>query len=254
MTQAYGAAFARVYNQRWTGFAQNAAPLLLQFYQSSPLGQAKQPILDLCCGTGQLARHFLEAGFHVIGLDLSTSMLELARKNNLPFLVSGQVRFIHADAANFSLDEPVGLVVSTFDALNHLPDLNALTGCFKCVVASLVDNGIFIFDLNTLQGLKDRWVGMMLEETPDFFLLNRGLWIDEFQRAYTRIVGFQRQENGLFERFEETAYNTAFDLQAVRQALLDGGFRRAYFARLSELSVPIENPDGENRIFFVACK
>lgn len=254
MTQAYGATFARVYNQRWTGFAQNAAPLLLQFYRSSPIGQTNQAILDLCCGTGQLARHFLEAGFNVIGLDLSNSMLDLARKNNLPFLVSGQARFIQADAANFSLDEQVGLVVSTFDALNHLPDLNALTGCFRSVHTSLVENGIFIFDLNTHQGLKDRWVGMMLEETPDFFLLNRGIWIDEFQRAYTRIIGFQRQENDLFERFEETAYNTAFDLQSVRQALLECGFRRAYFARLAELTEPLENPDAENRIFFVACK
>jgi SAM-dependent methyltransferase len=254
MTQAYGSAFARVYNQRWTAFAQNAAPVIRQFYESQPVARTNRRILDLCCGTGQLARYFLEAGYQVIGLDLSNPMLELARQNNLPFLVSGQARFEQADASNFELQRRVGMAVSTFDALNHLPDFTSLANCFKCVHAALVKSGFFIFDLNTIKGLKDRWTGILLEDTPDFFLLNRGLWIDELQRAYTRIIGFQRQENGLFERFEETAYNTAFDLQSVKQALLERGFRRVRMSRLADLSLPVEYPENENRVFFVAEK
>ena len=61
--QAYGRAFAHVYNKRWTGFVHRVAPLLLEFYANTASGEAKHPILDLCCGTGQLALHFLEQGF-----------------------------------------------------------------------------------------------------------------------------------------------------------------------------------------------
>ena len=254
MTQAYGAAFAKIYNQRWAKFAEQAAPLIRQFYETTPVGRNNRAILDLCCGAGQLARHFLDSGYHVTGIDLSEAMLEHARKNNLPYLVADQARFQKADAANFTLDEKVGLVVSTFDALNHLPNFAVLKNCFNCVFASLIDQGIFIFDLNTVHGLKDRWTGVMLEDTPEFFLLNRGIWIDESQRAYTRIVGFQRLENGLYERFEETAYNTAFDLHEVRQALVDCGFKQVNFARLSELAVSVDQPEAESRVFFLAFK
>ena len=46
--QAYGRAFARVYNKRWTGFAHRVAPMIEEFYASTASGKARRPILD--CG------------------------------------------------------------------------------------------------------------------------------------------------------------------------------------------------------------
>lgn len=45
----------------------------------------------------------------------------------------GRAAFIQADATNFSLSESFGLVVSTFDALNHLADEQGLMKCFQRV-------------------------------------------------------------------------------------------------------------------------
>ena len=44
-------------------------------------------LLDLGCGSGQLTRQFSERGFHVIGVDSSREMLQLARQNypQIPF-------------------------------------------------------------------------------------------------------------------------------------------------------------------------
>ena len=228
MAQGYGPVFARVYNQRWAGFALNAAPLLRKYYESSPAGDDQRTLLDLCCGTGQMARHFLENGYSVTGIDLSQDMLTWARENNTPFLTAGKATFVQGDAANFSLEQPVGLVVSLFDALNHLPGLNALQSCFDCVKASLLPGGMFIFDLNTALGLRRQWTGISADDLPDLFILNRSIWIEETQRAYVRITGFVGQENGSFERFEETVFNCAYDLEVVRQALLDCGFRSVH--------------------------
>ena len=252
MTQAYGSAFARIYNQKWTGFAQRAAPLIRE-YTESVLGQHSHiSLLDLCCGTGNLTRHFLEYGYQVTGIDLSNDMLVYAKENNLPFLAAGQARFFQADASCFSLDEPVGLVVSTFDALNHLPDFLSLRNCFRCVLKSLEKPGIFIFDLNTIQGLKEQWNGVNVEDTPELFILNRAIWIEEYHRAYTQITGFSRMENGLYERVEESVYNTAFELQTVVEALKDSGFDQVHCSRLTDLATSLENPEGEKRVFFVA--
>ena len=47
--QAYGEGFARVYNAKWANFATKVAPLILSFYEATPVGQTNRSILDLCC-------------------------------------------------------------------------------------------------------------------------------------------------------------------------------------------------------------
>ncbi len=251
--QAYGHSFARVYNLRWTDFARQIAPKLRAYYEATPLGHENHTLLDLCCGTGQLSLHFLDNGYQVTGLDLSDAMLEYARSNAAAYIITGQARFVQADAARFTVEEPVGLVVSTFDALNHLPDMEALRGCFRSVYTALVDGGSFLFDLNTRDGLR-RWGGIQIEDTPDIMIVTRGLYDEESGRWFTRISGFTPVENGLFERFEETAYNTAFDLREVELALREAGFQNVRFTKGSDLNVQVEEPEREGRIFITAVK
>lgn len=249
--QAYGRAFARVYNERWIGFARRVAPRIQSFYESTPVGQKDRLLLDVCCGTGQLAAHFLEQGYRVTGIDLSESMLHYARENCAPYVEDGRVRFIQADAADFSLDERFGLAVSTFDALNHLPDRDLLRACFACVYAALAPEGFFIFDLNTRAGLA-RWNQISVEDTPEIMVVNRGFFDEANEKAWVRISGFVRAKDDLYERFEETAYNTVFDLEWVRNALLEVGWRSVYFARGEDLGTLIAEPEKEDRAFVVA--
>lgn len=252
--QAYGRGFARVYNLLWTGFARQAAPAILGFYESAGLGQANAALLDLCCGSGQLAVYFLERGYRVVGVDLSPAMLSFARENAAKYVAAGQARFIQADAADFSLDEQVGLAVSTYDALNHLDGLPALKGCFACVYPSVVEGGHFIFDLNTRLGLR-RWNNLLVDDSRDeVMLVTQGIFDPHSERAITRISGFVQIAGERYERFEETVYNTAFDLQAVREALLEVGWREVHFARLQDLATPLAEPEQEGRVFIVARK
>ena len=68
------------------------------------------------------------------------------------------------------------------------------------------------------------------------------------------ITGFVRTEDGLYELFAQTAYNTAFDLAWVREALLEAGWGNAYFCKLADLGLPIAEPEEESRVFVVARK
>ncbi len=251
--QAYGPSFARVYNLRWISFAQNAAPRLRAYYEATPLGQRNNTLLDLCCGTGQLALHFLDNGYQVTGLDLSEAMLDYARSNAAAYIVTGQARFVLGDASNFEMDEQFGLVVSTFDALNHLEDFNALKGCFLSVYPVLVEGGLFIFDLNTIEGLR-RWTGVSVEDSPELMVVTRALYDETSQKAYTRISGFILAGEGLYERFEETTHEAAFRLQSVHNALLETGFHNIRFARLQDLAAPVDDPELASRIFILAEK
>ena len=202
-------------------------------------GQENHTLLDLCCGTGQLAQYFLDSGYQVTGLDLSEAMLDYARANTAAYIVTGQAHFIHGDAASFTVDELFGLVVSTFDALNHLPNFTALQGCFRSVYPRLVEGGLFIFDLNTREGLR-RWTGVSIEDSTELMMVTRAIYDEDSQKALTRISGFIIAEDGLYERFEETAYEVAFDLSAIKEALLETGFRSVYFAKLNDLTFPIK--------------
>ena len=249
--QAYGRAFARVYNKRWTGFAHRVAPLIEEFYASTAPGKVKHPILDLCCGTGQLALHLLEQGYQVTGIDLSEHMLQYARENASVYVESGQAEFVQADAANFVLDQQFGLVASTFDTLNHLESEDTLQTCFQSVFAVLVEGGYFVFDLNTRAGLM-RWNNLSVDDCEEAMIVTRGIYDGQGNRAYTRVSGFIRAANGQYDRFEETVYNTVFDTTWVRDALLQIGWRDVHFARYEALATPIAEPEKEQRVFFVA--
>lgn len=250
--QAYGPGFAQVYNKRWINFARQVAPYLLDFYAQSDQASSHRSVLDLCCGTGQVARYFLEREYQVVGLDLSAAMLHYARENTQPYLVSGQARFVQADATNFTLPDRFGLVISTFDALNHLPDLTALRQCFAAVAA--VCDGYFLFDLNTRVGLR-RWNSIEVDDSrDDMTIVNHGIYDVTSDRAWLKVTGFVRNGEGLYERFEQTVYNTIFAMSDVKTLLLETGWRDAYFARRQDLKTPLTDPEQEGRVFIVAQK
>ncbi len=251
--QAYSRIFAKVYNEKWIAFAKRVAPLILSFYASTSIGKINKSVLDLCCGTGQLALYFLENGYKVVGIDLSEYMLKYARKNAEKYLSNGNARFLQADAADFTLDEHFGLVVSTFDAINHLEGEEALQGCCKSVFRVLKDDGFFIFDLNTRAGLK-YWNSINITDTEEFMLVSRGIYEDGTNKAFVKITGFVRNSESFYERFEENVFNTAFDMGRVQKMLLDAGWREVYFAQIVDLATPIKEPEKENRVFIVAHK
>jgi SAM-dependent methyltransferase len=251
--QGYSEGFARIYNMRWGNFAQHIAPRIQEFYESTPMGQQNKTLLDLCCGTGQLAQYFLALDYHVTGLDLSPAMLRYAQENTAAHIEAGQAMFVEGDAANFTLDARFGLVISTFDALNHLPDMGALQGCFRSAFEALEPQGWFIFDLNTRVGVSS-WTHINVQDTEELMLVNRGIVIEDLNRAYTRITGFVKLENGLYERFEQTAYNTMFEMDGVRESLIAAGFSNVAFVRSGDFDTPLESPEQESRVFILAQK
>jgi len=112
-------------------------------------------VLDVCCGSGQIAGRLIERGFSVTGVDSSQMMLMYAAEN------APLGDFLLADARDFTLDHQCAAAISTFESLNHMPSLEDLRRLFACVHRALVPGGTFYFDLNTDEGLRARWNGEM---------------------------------------------------------------------------------------------
>jgi SAM-dependent methyltransferase len=252
--QAYGSAFARVYNRKWNDFSKAIAPKIEQVIAGHDAAHGMpRTLLDICCGTGRLAAHFIEQGYRVQGIDLSPYMLAHAIENNRDAVDSGRAAFIEADAASFSLAEPVSYATCLYDAMNHLPSMEAVSSCIRCAHAALAPGGLFIFDINTRQVL-GRWNQVSVQEDEEFFILNRGMYEASMDRAYANITGFIREEDGRYTRFSEMAYNIVIDEDGLESALRASGFTDAYRADMADLTVPLRDPDPARRAFFICRK
>ena len=130
--------FAWAYNRHWSYFDQQVLPILDRLVlKGLPAGAH---ILDLCCGTGQLARALTDRGYQVTGLDGSEEMIRFAREN------APDADFIVDDARSFSSPDAYHAAVSAFDSLNHVMTLAELASVFCNVSAALHEGGPFLFE------------------------------------------------------------------------------------------------------------
>jgi SAM-dependent methyltransferase len=245
-------AWARYYARRGTSFARTAAPRIRALYETTCGDDAERSLLDVCCGQGTLAGHFLTYGYRVTGIDLSGPMLAIARQNLRGYLEGGQAKLIQADASAFSVGGRFGLATSTFDSLNMLQSRDALAGCFASVRRALAENGMFVFDLMTRRGFWQDYNGIFVADTEDELYILKSVF-DGAEKAATRMTGFIR-DGTRWERFDEFRTPTLFAAAAVTDALHDAGWARVRMASLEDLQSPVTDAEQFDRIFFVATR
>src|SRR5262249_3066230 len=101
---------------------------------------------DVGCGTGLFARYLSDCwGAPAWAVDISPEMLRMAEGNCL----GANVRLLRQDIRCLRLPEPVDLVTSNFDALNHLTEEGDLRVAFQRIAGNLRPGGHLYFDLVT---------------------------------------------------------------------------------------------------------
>lgn len=121
-----------------------ATGVQLDFYEQEII-RLGQPILELACGTGRLTLPLAKKGFAISGLDLSPTMLDLARTKALEGNLN--VRIIEGDMCNFNLGETFSLILLAAQSLSHLHTLEEIEACFSAVHKHLKPGGHFIIEL-----------------------------------------------------------------------------------------------------------
>ena len=105
--------------------------------------EADGPIVELMVGSGRVAIEVVrETGKHVLGIDSSPAMLEIARERSagLPL----ELRL--GDVRDLELDEPAALIYVPFRSLLHLHGWQEKRQVFERVAASLRPGGRFAFN------------------------------------------------------------------------------------------------------------
>lgn len=239
---------ARFYNEHWSGMLiDRIVPVLDKLLISKlPLGST---VLDLCCGTGQLAKWLTKKEFQVIGIDMAEAMLTFAKEN------APKARFIAADARSFQVEKPVRAVLSTFDSLNHIMNPDELTEVFKCCHAALVPGGDLLFDLNMEKGFLHRWKGSYGIAESDYVFIVQPSYLAETKTAESKMTTFTRQNDHWIRedlRFDQKCYDTKEILACLKAA----GFSDIKtFDAAADLGLTSTGPKSDlGRLFFLTKK
>jgi SAM-dependent methyltransferase len=142
MTDAYRDDLAYIHDVGFGKFAEAAGPVLLEALGQS--GIQNGLVIDLGCGSGILSRLVSEAGYDVLGIDISAAMVAIARQRvprgrfRVESLLVAQLPSCVAVAA-------VGECINyLFDDRNGKPGLAKL---FRRIHRVLRSGGLFLFDV-----------------------------------------------------------------------------------------------------------
>lgn len=212
--------FARFYDKLgWGEYAKSLWPLIMDYMNS--IGFKPSSILDVACGTGILTIMASKDGIMAEGLDISSEMLQRARENAIEAGVD--IRYHHADMCDFDLGQKYDLITCTFDAINHLRTYEQWLSAFKCVRRHLNKNGVFLFDMNTVKDLKENWNNIKVKKYPKGdYVISKSISFGDM--ACVTFTAFIKNENGLFEGYEESIMEVSFPLEKVIASLKDIGF------------------------------
>lgn len=106
------------------------------------------PVLELGCGTGRVTMAIAEAGYRVMGLDLSEKMLAraAAKRAALPRESRERVHLIQGDMTQFDLREKFRLIIIPFRPFQHLLETQQQLDCLTSARRHLRPGGHLIVD------------------------------------------------------------------------------------------------------------
>ncbi len=203
-------------------------------------------VLDLGCGTGQITKRLSQAGYDMIGVDMSADMLQIAQER----MGDCDILYLLQDAREFELYGTVRAVISTCDSLNYITERSGLLKVFELVNNYLDPGGLFLFDMNSVHYYEDLCADHTFAESRDecSFIWENSYDPREKINEYDLTL-FLRTEDGLYERFLETHRERAWSIDEIQELLAQAGLQtEGYVTAYSG-----EEPDSETeRILFCA--
>jgi SAM-dependent methyltransferase len=218
MPQSYGVDLAYIHDLGFSSYSLNAAPGILRHLRENDADRGL--VIDLGCGSGILARQLGFAGYHVLGIDSSASMIRIARRR-APAAQFVRASLLDADLPRCSAVLSIGEVLSFAFAGSDESELDPL---FRSVYKALLPGGIFLFDFGQTgvhpggMPRKGFWTG------KDWTVLVEVVPSDSEPQILKRRLTSFRKVGTLYRRREEIHRLRLFSSEAVVARLRRTGF------------------------------
>lgn len=139
----------------------------LEFFTAAAV-ESGGPVLEIGCGTGRVLLPTARTGVAVTGLDASSSMLTICRRelSYEPAELRGRVTLVEGDMRNFDLGRTFNLITIPFRPFQHLVTVADQLACLAAVRRHLRPGGRFILDLFN-PSLEALVAPVMVESAPE---------------------------------------------------------------------------------------
>lgn len=184
-------------------------------------GLKHEDILEMACGTGNIAVDMAESGFNVTAFDMSEDMLSIAFDKALKANV--KINFLMQDMRDINIPGSFGIILCLCDSINYITKEKDLQSVFKWVYNHLKDGGVFIFDINSLYKLREI-IGnnTFTHNEEDLAYIWENSIIEE-DRVEFYLTFFVRQGE-LYKRFDEIHIEKIYETEYIIGLLTEVGF------------------------------
>jgi len=241
----YDRYMSHVNYQGWVNF------ILKQY--SKTFRKRPQKILELACGTANIACLLVKKGLNVDAVDLSGEMLNIAaQKPNKPVLYQ-------ADILSKTFPKTYDLILLLFDSLNYFLKNRQVLKTLKNAYESLQKRGLFIFDITTLKNCEENFDGFVnLEDNTDEYMIHQS----EFNYRnfiQTTHLTFFLKKGYLFSRRDEIHKQKIYKVKEIVEIIKETDFKLIGIYSIDYVKNQIENNYDSldkrfTRIFFVLEK
>jgi demethylmenaquinone methyltransferase/2-methoxy-6-polyprenyl-1,4-benzoquinol methylase len=182
---------------------------------------ASQPrrVLDLCCGTGDLAitiARLAGSNTEVTGIDYSQPMLEIAERKAEKLGYKGRLSLVFGDIASIPFPEAYFDCIGTSFAFRNLTYKNPLAERYIAEVLRVLNIGGRFFIVETSQP-RLRLIKKLYHLYLRYFVFRLGWLISGNREAYHYLA--------------DSAENH-YDPEELKKLLIEAGFRQVSFRRL----------------------
>lgn len=214
-------------------------------------GKQDFSIVDVGCGTGEMAIRFAKEGWKVSGVDLSESMLAIAHEKS----VQAGVAVPYFEQNMTELDGFAGTDCVTIfcDSLNYLRTQNEVQDTFKAVYNQLVEGGLLLFDVHSIYKMSQIFMNATFTNAEEEVSYIWNCYAGEEANSVEHELSFfvQDADSGLYSRFDEIHYQRTHSVELYKKWLEEAGFK--LLSVTGDFSM--ENlADQAERVFFAARK
>jgi SAM-dependent methyltransferase len=216
---SYGVDLAYIHDTGYGDFARESGPGILALLRKAGLHQGC--VVDLGCGSGIWARQLADAGYDVLGIDLSPAMIDMARQR----VASAEFRvgsFVDAVLPRCVAVTALGEVLSY--VLDESNTDRALLRLCRRVHDALVPGGLFVFDVVVPGRVPGGGPRQAFRSGEDWTVLVESSE-DAKRRLLTRRIMSFRKVGEHYRRDEEVHRQRLHDRASLTRHLRALGFR-----------------------------
>jgi ubiquinone/menaquinone biosynthesis C-methylase UbiE len=207
-------------------------------------------ILDIGCGTGELAVRLAKAGFVVAGVDLSENMLSIAQAKAEAQQVT--VEFFQQNMTELRGFSDFDCATIFCDSLNYLLEEKEVQQTFSCVYELLRKDGLLLFDVHSPYKMDRVFRDAVFTSNDEEISYIWSCYPLSFPHSVEHeLTFFVRGGDGKYERYDEWHQQRTYEMIQYQQWLTEAGFTVLEITADFTDEAPTEMSE---RIFFVAQK